>query len=287
MKGPASGGSPIPRTSVPASGLKLGASTAPTVVAQTTSESCRPRRFGSARSTAAYRAWRLPVETPPKRNMPTKSSGTDRVTAATTTSAAPKAPIRYASTRPGRRPERLIIRVTGTASSAPPTTAALDARPERVVPATSWASSAPTLSPIVTPMLVTTCVATRVRSVRRWIAPVAGGGSVRVMSATTGPPGRCSYRLILAHGIPYGPPGFRRSADPGGFDGCAPAGSAYLVSRSATGPPPQGHGRRRHLPPAAVTATRYGRRWLAKTCCASPSPEASPASASNRKCTPR
>ncbi len=51
--GPASAGSPKPRVVWSARAAKFGAATAPMVVAQTIRDSCRARRFGSARSTAA------------------------------------------------------------------------------------------------------------------------------------------------------------------------------------------------------------------------------------------
>ena len=61
-----------------------------------------PRRAGSARSTAAYRAWKLAALPPPNRNSPAKSSGpTRRRRRATTVTAAPMRP---ASGQPGAAP---------------------------------------------------------------------------------------------------------------------------------------------------------------------------------------
>ena len=77
--------------------------------------------------------------------------------------------------KPGRRPPRpRISRVTGMARSAAPTTAALWARPETPTPAMPAASSAPTESPIATPLPPIICVVTRTDRVRRCTRPTRG-----------------------------------------------------------------------------------------------------------------
>jgi hypothetical protein len=170
-----------------ASGAMLGPSTTPTVVTQTTSESCRARRSGSAKSIAAYRACRLAALDPPKNNVPSSSSGTESTNAATTTSAAPTSPTRYANARPGRRPCDRMMRVAGIATSAAPTTAQLPASPDTVGPAMSAASSAPTEIPVATPMPPMICVLESSVSVRRCTrrtSTVVGEGRMAVTSSS-------------------------------------------------------------------------------------------------------
>ncbi len=72
----------------------MGPSTAPMVVAQTTSEIARARRPGSARSAAANRDWRLAQDEAPKAAMPASSRAKCSSTAPATTTPAPAAPIR-------------------------------------------------------------------------------------------------------------------------------------------------------------------------------------------------
>jgi len=62
-----------------------------------------------------------------------------------------------------------MMRVAGIAKTAPPMTAALPASPDAVVPAMLAASSAPTETPVATPMPPMICVTTSRLSVRRWI----------------------------------------------------------------------------------------------------------------------
>src|SRR5687768_2950276 len=88
----------------PASDARLGPATPPIVVAQTIIERCRPYSAAGARSTAAYRAWRLAALPAPKRKNPANKSGTDRVIAARTTRTPPSAATRYDAARLGPRP---------------------------------------------------------------------------------------------------------------------------------------------------------------------------------------
>jgi hypothetical protein len=84
---------PKPETLRPAGAAMFGPSTALMVVAQTTVEMARPRRSGSARSAAAKRACRFAEEPAPNPAMPSSRSGKLEMTAASTTTPAPSAPI--------------------------------------------------------------------------------------------------------------------------------------------------------------------------------------------------
>ena len=81
-------------TEVPATGARLGPSTAPSVVAHTIKERWRPRNAAGARSTAAYRAWKLAAVAAPNRKNPGNRSGIDPRVAAKRTMIAPAAAIR-------------------------------------------------------------------------------------------------------------------------------------------------------------------------------------------------
>lgn len=130
----------------------LGPSTEPMVVAQMTVEIARPRRSGSARSAAANLAWRLAEEPAPNPAMPSSSSGKLSTTVASTTRPAPSAPIRYASTSPGRRPREVISAASGSESSAVPVTDAVGARPDSASdPLTRVASTGARAMPMGTP----------------------------------------------------------------------------------------------------------------------------------------
>ncbi len=59
------------------------------VVAHTISDRCLPRNAGSARSTAAYLAWRFAAEPPPNSAMLANSIGSELHRAARTTPIAP------------------------------------------------------------------------------------------------------------------------------------------------------------------------------------------------------
>ncbi len=92
--GPVSTGRPTASAARPAGPLRLGPATAPTVVAQTTTDSARPRERGSARSVAAYREALLAAVVEPSSTAPTSSRASDPTAPATTASAAPVAPRR-------------------------------------------------------------------------------------------------------------------------------------------------------------------------------------------------
>ena len=92
--GPVSSGIPRSDPTRPAGPARLGPTTAPTVVAQTTVESDRPRVAAGARSVAAYRDPLLAAVVEPSRIAPTSSSVIDPITPATTARTAPPAPSR-------------------------------------------------------------------------------------------------------------------------------------------------------------------------------------------------
>jgi hypothetical protein len=79
------------------------------------------------------------------------------------------------------------------ASSAPPTTAELCAKPDTETPASRAASSAPTVMPMVVPMPPMICVTKSKRRVRRWIGATSTVGAVMTGANT---------RPILAHRPP-------------------------------------------------------------------------------------
>ena len=85
---------PIDVPTEPPTPVRLGPTTTPIVVAQTTSDSDRATRVGSAESVAAYRDCRLDAEPLPNRQPATRSSASESTCAATMLSTAPVVAIR-------------------------------------------------------------------------------------------------------------------------------------------------------------------------------------------------
>ena len=92
--GPVSSGMPRTLATAVERPVRLGPTTAPSVVAQTTVERARARVSAGARSVAAYRAPLLAAVVAPSIAAPTSSSGMEDTTPARTATRAPEAPIR-------------------------------------------------------------------------------------------------------------------------------------------------------------------------------------------------
>jgi len=92
--GPVNRGRSSRWASRPATPVRFGPATAPTVVAHITVDSARARRRGAARSVAAYRDSPLAAVVAPSRQAPTSKVPNEPTAPATTQSPAPAAPIR-------------------------------------------------------------------------------------------------------------------------------------------------------------------------------------------------
>ncbi len=111
--GPARSGMPTASATEAPGPVRLGPTTAPIVVDQTTRERARPTWPGLARSTAAKRDCRLAAVLAPNSRRPPSRIGSDSVSAPRMTTPAPVAPNSQPSVRAGRRPVRAAIDDSG------------------------------------------------------------------------------------------------------------------------------------------------------------------------------
>ena len=158
---------PATRSASPAS---VGPTTDPTVVAHTTTDRSRARRWGVARSVAAKRDASPAAVPDPKRSIATTSSGQEPTSTATVARTAPPVATPKPRSRDGRRPRWPATCARGSATSAAPTTPDVDVRPAIASdPESADATSGATAIPLATPTPESTCVAARVVRVRRCV----------------------------------------------------------------------------------------------------------------------
>ena len=140
-----SGGIPTAWPSASPGPVRFGPSTAPTVVAQTTIDSARPREASVARSVAAKRDWRFAVCPAPISRKATSSSGKIRVAPARSRRAPrrrARSPCPWSATSAGPLAGR--ARRAGRRKAAVPNVTAAAASPEsESSPEMSAASTAP------------------------------------------------------------------------------------------------------------------------------------------------
>ncbi len=118
--GPARSGSPSRSANAAPGPVRLGPTTAPTVVDHTTSDRARPIWSGAARSTAAKRDCRLAAVLAPNSVRPARMTHSDSSSAPRTTMAAPSAPLSQPRVSAGRRPVRAAIEDSGIVNAAAP-----------------------------------------------------------------------------------------------------------------------------------------------------------------------
>src|SRR5690606_7354118 len=158
---------PATRSAAPA---RVGPTTEPTVVAHTTTDRSRARRSGVARSVAGKRDASPAAAPEPNSSIATTSRGHEPTSTATVARTAPPAATPNPSSSDGRRPRRPATSASGRATSAAPTTPAVDVSPAIASePESADATSGATAMPLATPTPERTCVAASVVRVRRWL----------------------------------------------------------------------------------------------------------------------
>ena len=109
----------------------------------------------------------------PNSSSPSRTSGRDVLSAATTVIAAPAAPSNQPTVRAGRRPRRTATEASGTVTAAAPSvsiTVAMPAHPDD--PEMSLTRSAPIAMPAPLPSPPTTWVNDSTVTIRRWTVEV-------------------------------------------------------------------------------------------------------------------
>ena len=146
-KGPAKCGMPIESPKASPGATRLGPITAPSVVAQTTSDKSFALGRFSGRSVAAKRACSETAEPAPSMKSATSSMGNDLVAAARIIALAPKMASAAPDASATRRPFRYARFASGIAEKAEPRVLRVAAAPDQaVLPDSSTAMMAPTES---------------------------------------------------------------------------------------------------------------------------------------------
>ena len=166
--GPAMGGSPRLWPTTAPGWIRLGPATAPMVMAQTTADRERPRCSGSARSTAANRAWRFAAVPTPTPAAPTTRKAKTPETTDTTMSTAPARAAASPVARLILRPRRSASEASGSAAIAAASVIMVATEPAHASdPDKSTASNEPmdTVAPV--PIALNSCADPRSTTVRR------------------------------------------------------------------------------------------------------------------------